>query len=63
MAEQGRMLPANDGPEKTKAPAPQGIRGSGKRELQPAARFCRISNAGKVLPSSTSRKAPPPVEM
>jgi hypothetical protein len=30
---------------------------------QPFARFCRISNAGKVLPSSTSRNAPPPVEM
>ena len=30
---------------------------------QPFARFCRISNAGRVLPSSTSRKAPPPVEM
>lgn len=29
----------------------------------PFARFCRISNAGSVLPSSTSRKAPPPVEM
>ena len=30
---------------------------------QPAARFSRISNAGSVLPSSTSRKAPPPVLM
>ena len=30
---------------------------------QPAARFCKISKAGSVLPSSTSRKAPPPVEM
>jgi hypothetical protein len=28
-----------------------------------AARFSRISNAGSVLPSSTSRNAPPPVEM
>ena len=37
------------------------------RQCQPpqtsAARRCRISNAGKVLPSSTSRKAPPPVLM
>ncbi len=30
---------------------------------QPAARLLKISKAGKVLPSSTSRKAPPPVEM
>jgi len=28
-----------------------------------AARFSRISNAGSFLPSSTSRNAPPPVEM
>jgi hypothetical protein len=34
-----------------------------RRDSQPAARRCRISNAGRVLPSSTSRKAPPPVEM
>ena len=27
------------------------------------ARLARISKAGRVLPSSTSRKAPPPVEM
>lgn len=31
--------------------------------LQVLARFVNISNAGKVLPSSTSRNAPPPVEM
>ena len=30
---------------------------------QPWARLARISKAGRVLPSSTSRKAPPPVEM
>ena len=33
------------------------------QEPQPAARFVRISSAGSVLPSSTSRKALPPVEM
>ena len=32
-------------------------------EIQPAARFINISNAGNVLPSSTSKNAPPPVEM
>lgn len=31
--------------------------------LQVLARFASISNAGSVLPSSTSRNAPPPVEM
>ncbi|MDT4841234.1 hypothetical protein FQZ97_750790 [compost metagenome] len=34
-----------------------------RRRNQPAARLARISKAGRVLPSSTSRKAPPPVEM
>jgi two-component system sensor histidine kinase/response regulator len=31
--------------------------------LQVLARFAKISNAGSVLPSSTSRNAPPPVEI
>ena len=31
--------------------------------LQVPACFASISNAGSVLPSSTSRNAPPPVEM
>lgn len=31
--------------------------------LQVLARFANISNAGSVLPSSTSRNAPPPVEI
>jgi hypothetical protein len=34
-----------------------------KTEAYPAARACKISNAGKVLPSNTSKNAPPPVEM
>jgi len=34
-----------------------------RRSRRQAARRASTSNAGKVLPSSTSRKAPPPVEM
>jgi hypothetical protein len=34
-----------------------------KAKNQPVARLPKISKAGKVLPSSTSRNAPPPVEM
>ncbi|HPU21263.1 MAG TPA: hypothetical protein PLC50_13665, partial [Alicycliphilus sp.] len=40
-------------PQAPHAAAPAGA-------AQPAARFCRISKAGSCLPSSTSRKAPPP---
>ena len=32
-------------------------------QSHPAARFAKISNAGNVFPSSTSRNAPPPVEI
>ena len=37
--------------------------GAPRYHAAPAARRVRISKAGRVLPSSTSRKAPPPVEM
>ncbi len=33
------------------------------RANQAMARFCKISKAGRVLPSSTSKNAPPPVLM
>jgi hypothetical protein len=40
-----------------------GCAADARQPCQPLARRARISNAGSVLPSSTSRKAPPPVEM
>ena len=36
---------------------------SKRQRFHPAARFAKISNAGNVFPSSTSRNAPPPVEI
>lgn len=40
------------------------VRGQfGLKLNQPLARFSKISKAGSFLPSSTSKKAPPPVEM
>ena len=40
-----------------------GAGGMGVHQLPSRARRSRISIAGRILPSRTSRKAPPPVEM
>ena len=57
-----KQLP-KDGFPGPKGGAPSGGRSESDVGANIHARFWRISKAGNVLPSSTSRNAPPPVEM